>query len=285
MAILDIFDPHRCALGEGPVWNKESREVAWIDITGGVIHQKGYEGERSTITLPSSVGAIARTTRQTWLVCLADSIIELDGEVQRQIAAYPSIPDRSMRSNDAAVDPEGRLLASTMADDAAERAGALYRLEPGGTLTTVIAATTISNGIGWSTGGDRMYYVDSATRRIDVFDYDSGTGTPTNRAPFVHIPQERGTPDGLTVDADGCVWVALWGGGAVLRFDDEGRAVGSIEVPTRNTTSCAFVGDTREDLVITSAADPSNPDDGLAGATFIASDLGTRGQSIPLVAM
>ena len=124
--------------------------------------------------------------------------------------------------NDGNCDPAGRFWAGTMALDERRSAGALYRLDPDLTVHTMLTDVTISNGIDWSLDGRRMYYVDSPTRRIDVFDFDPGTGAIANRRTFVQVPAEAGIPDGMTVDADGFVWLALWGGAALHRYAPDG---------------------------------------------------------------
>jgi sugar lactone lactonase YvrE len=145
-----------------------------------------------------------------------------------------------------------------MADDEAPGRGALYRLDPDHCVAEVISPVTISNGIGWSPDGGQMYYVDSPTRRVDVMDYDPATGAIAGRRPFAAIDAGEAIPDGLAVDAEGCVWVALWDGAAVLRFGPDGRLRDSLALPTPRVTSCAFGGPDLETLYITTAAGPGS---------------------------
>jgi sugar lactone lactonase YvrE len=134
-----------------------------------------------------------------------------------------------------------------------EPLGELYRLDAGGKLTTVIEGVTVSNGIGWSPDGSRMYYADSPTRRVDVFDYDPATGDAFQRRVFVDLSRVEGVPDGLTVDADGYVWVAMWGGGVLRRFTPGGQQDAVLPVPVSQPTSCAFGGPGFTDLYVTTA--------------------------------
>jgi sugar lactone lactonase YvrE len=155
-----------------------------------------------------------------------------------------------------------------MAYDMRPSAGKLYRLDGEGTVTEVLAGVTISNGIGWSPDGETVYYADTGTRRVDAFSYTSELGLHARR-PFVTFERERGAPDGLTVDADGCVWVALWGGAAVHRYRPDGSLDGAIELPVTQVTACTFGGDDLRDLFITTSrqevAEGEQPE---AGAIF-----------------
>jgi sugar lactone lactonase YvrE len=163
-----------------------------------------------------------------------------------------------IRMNDGACNQAGRFFAGTMADDEAPEQGTLYRLDPDHSVAVVIPQVTISNGIGWSPGGSWMYYIDSPTRRIDVLDYDLATGAIASRRPFVEVDAGEAVPDGLAVDTEGGVWVALWDGGAVLRFGPDGRLKQRLELPAPRVTSCAFGGPDMETLYITTAAGPGS---------------------------
>jgi len=136
----------------------------------------------------------------------------------------------------------------------AEPLGELYRLDSGPRLNPVIKNVTVSNGLGWSPDGSRMYYADSPLRRVDVFDYDPATGEAFARRVFADLSGAEGVPDGLTVDADGCVWVAMWGGGALRRLTPDGQPDAVLPVPVSQPTSCAFGGPGFADLYITSAS-------------------------------
>jgi sugar lactone lactonase YvrE len=131
--------------------------------------------------------------------------------------------------------------------------GELYRLDSGCALTTVLKGVTVSNGLGWSPDGTRMYYVDSPTKRIDMFDYEPATGEARGRRRFADLSAFDGFPDGLTVDADGCVWVAIWGGGVLRRLAPDGTQDAVLQVPVSQPTSCAFGGPGMTDLYITTA--------------------------------
>ena len=158
--------------------------------------------------------------------------------------------------NDGYCDPRGRFWAGTMSMAHSPEAGALYRLDSDLRATRMLEHVTTSNGIDWSPDARRMYYVDTATRRIDVFDFDVETGTIANRRPFVEVPIRAGKPDGLIVDAEGGVWLALWGGSAIQRYTPDGTLERTVALPVTHPTKCAFGGPDLGDLFITSARSP-----------------------------
>ncbi|MDX2974056.1 SMP-30/gluconolactonase/LRE family protein, partial [Kribbella solani] len=172
-----------------------------------------------------------------------------------------------MRTNDAKCDPYGRLWVGTMADDASPRTGSLYRISADWTRTTVLTGVSISNGLGWSPDGRRMYYIDSPIKTVDLLDYDPSTGNAVARRVLIDTAEYAGMPDGMAVDAEGCLWVAFFGGGAVRRFSPGGSLLTTIEVPDRYVTSCAFAGPELDHLVITTG---QGPDSAAGGNLFVA---------------
>jgi sugar lactone lactonase YvrE len=170
----------------------------------------------------------------------------------RVIAAVPARD--GIRFNDAGVDPAGRVWVGSMHTGETEPLGELYRLDAGGVLTTVVKGVTVSNGLGWSPDGARMYYADSPMRRVDMFDYHPASGEALDRRVFADLSAFDGVPDGLTVDADGCVWVAIWGGGVLRRFAPDGTQDMVLQVPVSQPTSCAFGGPGMSELYVTTAS-------------------------------
>ncbi|MEU2241061.1 SMP-30/gluconolactonase/LRE family protein [Streptomyces sp. NPDC018338] len=252
-------------LTEGPLWDDRRQELLWVDIPEGLVHRAALtDGEDgpdlallATLRLDRPVGAVALCASGALLAAAGTSVLRLaeDSPVAEAVAlAAPVLPDDGLprRMNDAAVDPAGRLLAGTMAYDESPGAGSLYRLDGDG-LVTLLDSVTISNGLGWSPDGSRLYYADSPTGRVDVFAYDPENGALSDRRPFAVL--DRGVPDGLTVDSAGRVWVAVWGGGEVLAFEADGTLHARVEVPASHVTSCAFAGPARDVLVITTATE------------------------------
>ncbi|WP_213450250.1 SMP-30/gluconolactonase/LRE family protein [Rhizomonospora bruguierae] len=263
--MLRVFDERRCELGEGPHRDERTGRFWWVDILGSRALWRADDDSVGEFALPGHVGALVPRAAAGHVACLPEgpATVDENGAVT-PLASYPSGPPEgpAMRSNDAKADPVGRLWLGTMAYDETPGAAALYRLERGGALTTTLTGLTISNGLGWSPDGRTMYHIDTPTGRVDAYPFDMATGALGERRTFATI--DRGSPDGMCVDAEGGVWVALWGGGAVLRFTPDGTLDATIEVPTPQVTACAFGGET---LVITTAA-VGRPDDPAAGLTY-----------------
>jgi sugar lactone lactonase YvrE len=231
---LEVVSDVRCQLSEGPRYY--GGVLTWVDIEGCALHR--LDGVHTVEKFDVMVGCANPTIDGDIVVALADRIVLLSsGEV---LASFGHGAD--MRANDGACDPAGRLWVGTTAVDHRPDAGALYRLDPGG-LTTILEDLTIANGIGWSPDGTSMYYVDTPTERVDVYPYDGELGS---RATFADVD---GHPDGLTVDDEGFVWIAFYGGSRVERRAPDGSLDRVVPTPTPNPTACCFGGTT---LYITS---------------------------------
>ncbi|MFJ9564987.1 SMP-30/gluconolactonase/LRE family protein [Streptomyces fuscichromogenes] len=237
-------------LGEGPTWDPATGRLIWVDVLGSRVHTYDPATGRRTIrTTEQHVGAAKPRADGGLVLNLRDGVGLLDPDDTFRWLLREPVPGR--RANDAAVAPDGTLWAGTMRYDEAAGGGTLSRVSPDGTATTLLPDVTVSNGTGWSPDGRRVYYVDTPTRRVDVFDYEDGL--PVDRRPLVTIEEGAGHPDGLTVDADGCVWVALWGGAAVRRYTPEGELDRVVPLPATLTTACAFGGADLTDLYVTTA--------------------------------
>jgi sugar lactone lactonase YvrE len=188
-------------------------------------------------------------------------------------ALKPVWADESVRMNEGGCDPDGRFYCGSMAYDQRQGGAAMYRLDPDGSVQRVLDGVTVSNGLEWSPDGSLAYYDDTDTHRTDVFDYAADSGL-TGRRPFIRFADDE-RPDGLTVDAEGGVWVALYGGSAVRRYTAEGRLDAVIELPTPQVTACTFGGPELDQLFITTSAE-NRAGDPVAGSLFRA-DVGVRG--------
>ena len=264
MTTVEVVAAAGARLGEGPVWDAVAGALYWVDIDRHEIHYyREDSGDNLFVTLAVPVGAVApcRSGGLVAAVGRSFALIASDGTMTRLATV-----DSGDRMNDGAVDPGGRFLAGTMRMDRTPGA-ALYRLDPDGTVSTLLRSVAISNGLGWSPDGGRMFYVDTPTRRIDVFDYDVATGVLTDRRPFVDIGDLPGNPDGLAVDVEGGVWVALARGGTVRRFDPDGVLDAVLHVGTAWPTSCAFGGADLGTLYVTTHG---AADDARAGALLAA---------------
>jgi sugar lactone lactonase YvrE len=271
------------ALGEGPTWDIGDGSLLWVDIVGSAVHRfRPGPGTDDVTVVPQHVGAAKPRTNGGLVLNLRDGIglLEPGGEL-RWLVYWAR---EGMRGNDAAVDPAGRLWAGTMRYDQAEGGGFLARIAATGRAHVVLPSVSISNGIGWSPDERLMYYVDSPTHRIDVFDFDTATGEITRRRPLAEVGDTDGVPDGLCVDAHGCVWVAVNGGGQVRRYTADGVLDRVVDVPARQVSACCFGGDDLSDLYVTTGREGFTDQDAaeqpLAGSLFVAPDI-TAGLATP----
>jgi sugar lactone lactonase YvrE len=257
-----VADAH-ARLGEGPLWDARTGELLWVDILAGVVHRFDPEtgGDRA-FEAGSMVGAVVPRARGGYVLADAAGFsFATDGGEVRTLATVGHGED--VRMNDGACDGAGRFWAGSMRLDEASGGGCLYRLDPDHGVRTVCEGVTISNGIAWSPDETLMYYVDTPTSALDVFDFDVATGAATCRRTLATVD---GHPDGLVVDAEGFLWVAFWGGGRVRRYSPEGEVAEVIEVPVAHTTKAAFGGEDLRDLYITTAAG----EEPHAGGLFVA---------------
>ncbi|MDF3144265.1 MULTISPECIES: SMP-30/gluconolactonase/LRE family protein [unclassified Streptomyces] len=258
-------------LGEGPTWDPESGRLVWIDILGSRIHTYDpVSGRRSVRTAPQHIGAVKPRAGGGLVLNLRDGVGLLDPDDTFRWLHHEPVPGR--RANDAAVAPDGSLWAGTMRYDEAPGGGTLSRVTGDGSVEVVLDDVAVSNGTGWSPDGSLMYYIDSPTRRVDVFDHADGRAV--NRRPLVEIEDGAGFPDGLTVDAEGCVWVALWEGSAVRRYTPDGELDRVIPLPVPRVTACAFAGPDLTDLYITTARVGLASPPPLAGSVFVVPGAG-----------
>ncbi|ONI81094.1 calcium-binding protein [Actinosynnema sp. ALI-1.44] len=271
---FDIAVRAEASLGEGPTWDAMSSTLLWVDILAPEVHRwNPSTGVDERTTAPQHVGAAKPRAGGGLVLNLRDGIAIVDSAGQHRWLSYWARD--GVRGNDAAVDAAGRLWAGTMRYDEGEGGGWLALVEPDGKATVVLDKVTISNGIGWSPDSTLMYYVDTPTGLVDVLDYDVATGSVSGRRRFVDVD---GSPDGLCVDADGCVWVALWGAGQVRRYTPDGKLDRTITVPASNTTACCFGGDRLTDLYITTAraglSDAELAREPMSGSVFVVPDAG-----------
>ena len=267
---MEVAIHARALLGEGPRWDAAARRLLWVDIEGRALHvyDPARDQDRS-IPLGARVGCAAATASGEVLVALADRLatLDLEDESTRTLASIPHGPE--LRLNDGACDAAGRFWVGSMALDDTPAAAALYRYTSDAELVRVLDGVTLSNGLGWSPDGATMYYVDSLTYRIDAFDFDVVAGELSGRRQWVAIEPGAGIPDGLAVDREGGVWLALWGGAAVRRYTPDGALDRVLEVPTDNVTACCFGGDDGRSLYVTTASVDLEGEQPLAGDVFV----------------
>jgi sugar lactone lactonase YvrE len=260
--ITDVCTTH----GEGAVWDEAAGLLRFVDLEAGGLMSfdpaSGAVGRRDV----GKVAACPRPRRSGGLVVALERtfvVLDAEGVVEREIG--PAFEDERIRFNDGGCDPAGRFWMGTMAYDETAGAGSVHRLDPDGSITTVLTGVTISNGLSFRPDGRSALYVDTPTGRVDVLDIDPDTGTVTGRRPFVQV---TGAPDGIAADAEGGVWVALWGGSAVHRYDAEGRLTHVVPMPCSQVTCPAFGGPGLTDLYVTTSRRGLGDKEPVAGALF-----------------
>ena len=244
-------------LGEGLRWDAGRGELLRVDIAAGQVFREQVADDGSlipirTYRLPGTVGAIAPVEGDRgWILAADRGFAALDPDGALSVVA--DVASAGSRMNDGAADPQGRFWAGTVAD--LPGAGTLYRLERDGRVEPMLDGLTTSNGIGWSPDGSTMYLADSGPRVVHAFDFDGDAGSISGGRVLVTVPEDVGAPDGLTVDAAGDLWVAIWGGGSVHRYSPSGELRQELAVPAVETTSCAFAGAGLHRLYVTTATE------------------------------
>lgn len=259
---------YECVVGEGPLWHPGEQRVYWTDIATGRmfrydpatgVHEQFYQGE--------IVGGFTIQDDGALLLFMARGAIKIwrDGELTTILDEIPD--ERESRFNDVFADPEGRVFCGTMPTPT--RAGRLYRLDPDRTLTLLLEGIGVSNGVGLTPDGKQLYFTDTGAGKIYLFDYDRSTGDLSNQRVFVDAPGEEGGPDGMTVDAEGYVWSARWGGSCLVRYRPDGTEERRVEFPAKKVSSVTFGGPDYGDIYVTTAGGDNKAEDGPgAGALY-----------------
>lgn len=243
----------RAELGEGPTWDADEQRLIWVDILGCTVHRlRPDSGDQHAWQVPEEVGAAVPRARGGLLLAVRSGFATID-DAGTYASFAPVEADRTEnRMNDAKCDPRGRLWAGTMTDrrpDVDE--AALYRLDPDGTVHTMLSEVQLSNGMGWSPDERTFYYIDTRTGGVDAFDFHADSGEISGRRRLVTV--DGGKPDGMTTDDTGCLWVAVIGSGQVRRYTPAGELDTVVSLPASRVTSCAFGGAGRDELFITTA--------------------------------
>jgi xylono-1,5-lactonase len=273
-----VIGPPRCQLGEGPLWSARENAVYWVDILAPALHRYSLGDEQLTSwPMPEKIGwVIERRERPGFIAGLQSGFVELtlDPVIIRPIVnPEPQLPGNRM--NDAKVDALGRIWAGTMDSDIKTASGSLYCLDPQFNVTQHDSGYLITNGPAFGASHECMYHTD--TGRSIVYRFEMSTdGRLGAKSKFLTFPESWGTPDGMTVDAEGGLWIAHWGGNCVTRFTPDGTFDRRIPLPASQITSCVFAGRNLDRLFVTSAAAGKSAEP-LAGALFEVDALGFRG--------
>lgn len=257
---LELVLDARAMLGEGPCWDDRTGKLYWLDILDKSVHVFTPEtGEDIRLDMGQQVGCIGLCESEGAVVGLEDGLYMLDtasGDLSKLVDPEPELPEN--RCNDGKSDPAGRFwvgsLSMAESDSGPAAVAALYRVEPSGKFEKMRDGITISNGLAWTADNRVMYYIDTPTHKITAFDYDIATGAISNDRTVVTIPESEGSPDGMTIDTEGFLWVGLWAGWKVARYNPQnGKCVETVPVPAANVTCCTFGGAKLDELYITTA--------------------------------
>ena len=238
--------------GEGPLWNPIDKQLYWVDIPNGQVYRYDPSNNKHELYFQAPTGIGGFTIQPDGsLLCFmyrAGLAILENGNFRYLIDEIKE--EQGRKFNDVIADPMGRVFAGTMEDSSGK--GRLYRFDLDGTFNPIVDGIGISNGMGFTADKKKMYYTDSETYRIDIFDYDIKTGDLSNRRTFVNTP-EGGLPDGMTVDSKGNIWSARFGGYGVYKYSSDGVLESKLDIPMRNTTSVIIGGENYNEMYITSA--------------------------------
>jgi sugar lactone lactonase YvrE len=274
---VEVVIDAQAELGEGPLWDDREGVLYWVDIMGHRVRR--YDpaaGEERIYDLGQPVSAVVPREKGGLVLAVERGFALFEprtGTATR--LATPREQREGTRFNDGKCDPAGRFWAGTMAYDLTRGAGVLYRLDPNGTVRPMAHGLTISNGIAWNEKRGVMYHIDTIPRTVWAYDYDAATGGIANRRSVWQVPPSLGYPDGMTLDREGRLWIAFFGGGAVRCWDPRRKqVVHTIELPVSQVTACAFGGTDLQTLYITTAHENMTPEqrvaEPLAGALFAA---------------
>jgi sugar lactone lactonase YvrE len=254
----------RAEHAEGPTWDAAREELLWVDILGHRVHRaRARRAAGRTRLEPVAVHDVGQCVTAVvplaeadggWMVASERGFGQLRPDGTLRVIAEPEAPAAGRtRMNDGKCDPAGRFWAGSMAWDVEPGAGRLYRMDLDGRVATVLESVTVSNGLAWMPDGATMYFIDTLTRRVDRLTLDVAKGEPRARETAFAVDPDEGWPDGMTIDDEGCLWVALWGGGQVIRYTPDGRVLARVRVGPEQVSSCAFGGAERRTLFITTS--------------------------------
>jgi sugar lactone lactonase YvrE len=253
---VELILDAKATLGEGAIWHAQAQRLYWVDIEPGRLHVfDPASGSDRAFDVGQMIGTVVPRARGGMMLALGHGFAAFDprtGTVSPWSDPEAHLPQN--RFNDGKCDPAGRFWAGTISLQREPGAANLYCLEPNGEVRVMLRGLTNSNGIAWSLDHSEMYHIDTPTRRVTAFNYDLASGQIENPRTVITVPPDFGKPDGMTIDAEGMLWIALWDGGCVRRWDPRsGKLLDTVAVPVRRVTSCAFGGPGLRDLYITTA--------------------------------
>ncbi len=272
----EMIADYQCVVGEGPLWLPHEQKLYWTDINTGRMFR--FDPATDTHEQFYSDGVVGGFTYQDdggLLLFMAGGAVKMwrEGELTTVIEGIPD--EAQSRFNDVFADPEGRVYCGTMPTPS--RPGRLYRLDPNRTLTLVLDGIGVSNGMGLTLDRKQLYYTDTRAGKIYLFDYDRASGKLSNQRVFVDTAGELGGPDGMTVDAEGYVWSARWGGSCLVRYASDGSEDRRVEFPAKKVSSVTFGGLDYMDMYVTTAGGENKAEDGPGAGALFRVKLGIQG--------
>ena len=272
----ELIADYQCVCGENPLWHPIEKQLYWTDIpTGRMFRYDPSTGEHEQFYQGQIVGGFTIQAEGTLLLFMARGAVKVwrNGEL---IDVLEEIPDeRDSRFNDVIADPEGRVFCGTMPTK--DRLARLYQLQADGELIKLLDGIGISNGMGFTPDRKRMYYTDTSKRVIYVFDYDQNSGIIGNQNTFIVVPEGEGAPDGMTVDAEGYLWSARWGGSCLVRYSPDGSEERRIHFPVKKISSVTFGGKDYTDIYVTTAGGNNRSEEGVSAGALFRINLGIKG--------
>ena len=273
----------QATLGEGACWDAETQRLLWLDILGCEVHIfDPQSGKDEVFKTPYHVTLVHPTSRGDLILGTRHGIARMNrhnGDFEAIVDPEKDLPGN--RFNDGKPDPMGRLFAGTIPYDGSLGKANLWRFETDFSYTKLLSHVGNSNGLGWSPDETVLYYIDTKTSRVDAFDYDAESGAIENRRPVIEVPSEHGHPDGMTVDAEGCVWTALWGGSGVARWDpSNGELIEKVIAPCPRVTCPSFGGPELDTLYFTTAKqgrEGTEPSSEPESGNLFAAQVGVKG--------
>ena len=263
--------------GEGVFWDEAAGRLLLVDMLAGAIVEVAADGTTRRHELGGVAAAIRARSVGGYVLAVERGFQLLDADLTPTGDVVAAFSDPAIRMNDGGCDPQGRFYCGTMAYDVTPGAGTLYRLDADRSVHPVLTGVTISNGLQWHADGRSVYYNDTPTGRVDRYPFDPETGTFGERSTVAVVAEGEGQPDGMTIDEEGGIWVALWGGGAVRRYDRDGRLTEVVELPVSQVTCCTFGGEGRRTLYISTSREGLPADAQPAAGAVFAFDAGVAG--------
>lgn len=274
MSSIELALRIKTCVGEGPLWDEKSRRLLWIDVLEGKVFIFNPNSQQNVeIRIGKHVGAIALTHSDAILAAAKDEIISIDVKHSSITPILKVITDDKFRFNDGRVDAHGRFVVGSMGYEPKPGTASLYSYTYPQKIETILEDVGLSNGLCWSKDSQTFYYIDTLTSQIARYSYDIETGKVSDRKSLITFEKSDGSPDGMTIDSEGNLWVAFWGGGCIRRISSDGRIIGTYKLPVSRVTSVAFGGENLSQLFITTASYLLNEDEllrePLAGSLFV----------------